>query len=225
MRCIASVLAAVMGITIAARVQGRSNSNVGESPRDQFAGFDLARNDGRQGMRETSIKSQSATTIDTSVMINRAVQDVFGFYRDFRNLPRFLGDVIAVAQIEPATSQWTIQGPLGIRVNWTIRLTEERRDELIRYETVTAPALKTYWTIHFAPGSAAGETEVREVMQAPLGLLGRAALALVGKHPAGEVASNLHRLKELMEIGRVSDTSYAVAGKFATHPNQGDRWK
>jgi hypothetical protein len=30
-----------------------------------------------------------------------------------------------------------------------------------------------------------------------------------------EVTSNLHRLKEIMETGKVTDTSYAVAGKFA----------
>src|SRR5260221_10007991 len=71
------------------------------------------------------------------------------------------------------------------------------------------------WEIHFAPGSQAGETEIREVMKVPLGRPGRAALALLGKFPAGEVAANLHRLKQIMETGRVTDTSYAVAGKFA----------
>jgi hypothetical protein len=52
-------------------------------------------------------------------------------------------------------------------------------------------------------------------MQAPLGRLGRAALALIGKFPAEEVSSNLRSLKEVMETGRVTDTSYSVAGKFA----------
>ena|SRR2546425_12604978 len=123
---------------------------------------------------------------------------------------------MAVEQIGPATSRWTIQGPLGIRANWTIKVTEERPNESIRYETVTSPGLRTYWEIHFATGSDAGETEVREVMRAPLGRLGRAALALVGKFPAKEVSSNLHRLKEVMETGRVTDTSYSVAGKFVS---------
>jgi len=42
--------------------------------------------------------------------------------------------------------------------------------------------------------------------------LGRAALALIGKFPAEEQSSNLHRLKEVLETGRVTDTSYSVAG-------------
>ncbi len=49
----------------------------------------------------------------------------------------------------------------------------------------------------------------------PFGRLGRAALGVTGKSPAEEVSSNLHRLKQIMETGRVTDTSYSVAGKFA----------
>ena len=166
-------------------------------------------------MQRTSLLSQGEDTIIASATIQRAVGEVFRFYRDFKNLPSFLGDVMAIDQIDPVTSRWTIQGPLGIRANWTIRVTEERMNELIRYETVGLPGLRTYWEIHFAPGSQPGATEVREVMKAPLGRWGRAALALIGKFPAEEVSANLHRLKEVMETGSVTDTSYSVAGKFA----------
>ena len=39
-------------------------------------------------------------------------------------------------------------------------------------------------------------------MEIPLGRLGRVGLALIGKFPAEEVSSNLHRLKEVMETGK-----------------------
>ena len=152
--------------------------------------------------------------IEASVGIDCPVEEVFKYYRDFENLPSFLGDVMAVEQIGPATSRWTIQGPLGIRTKWTTRVTEERPNELIRYETVTSPRLRTYWEIYFAPGSEAGETQVREVMKPPLGRLGRTALALLGKFPAEEAKANLHRLKQVMETGKVTDTSYSVRSKF-----------
>jgi hypothetical protein len=42
------------------------------------------------------------------------------------------------------------------------------------------------------------------VMKTPLGRVGRAALALIGKFPSEEVSANLHRLKEVMETGRVA---------------------
>ncbi len=164
-------------------------------------------------MRRTWSPSSGENTIEARITIQRPVDRVFRFYRDFQNLPRFLGDVMAIEEIDPGTFRWTIQGPLGIRAHWTVRVTEERPNELIRYETVTAPGLRTYWEIHFAPGSEASETEVREVMKAPLGRLGRAALALIGKFPAEEVSSNLHRLKQVMETGRVTDTKLFRGGQ------------
>jgi uncharacterized membrane protein len=164
-------------------------------------------------MQETPARPDK-DSIEATVSIRRPVEEVFSFYRDFTNLPSFLGDVMAVEPIGTANSRWTIQGPLGIRASWTIRVTDVLPNQLIRYETVAPPGLRTCWEVRFASGSAATETEVRETLKVPLGRLGRAALALIGKFPAEEVASNLHRLKQLMETGRVTDTSYAVPGKF-----------
>jgi uncharacterized membrane protein len=163
--------------------------------------------------------------IEAKIVIERPVDEVFSFYRNFKNLPRFLGDVIDVEPIDSVTSHWTIEGPLGVRVHWMTKVTEERTDKLIRYETITSPPLKTFWEIYFAAGPRVGETTVREVMKVPFGTLGRAALALIGKPPNEEIAANLHRLKQIIETGRVTDMSYAVAGKFAprNHRARGSR--
>jgi uncharacterized membrane protein len=93
-------------------------------------------------------------------------------------------------------------------------VTEQQTNAVIRYETVTSPALRTQWEVYFGRGTGADQTEVREVMKTPFGQIGRMSLALIGKCPSAEVASNLQRLKEVMETGMASDTSNAVAGKF-----------
>jgi uncharacterized membrane protein len=154
-------------------------------------------------------------SIEASIVIRRPLEEVFAFFRDFTNLPKFMGDVMAVKPIDTTTSRWTIQGPLRIRRKWTIRVTEERANELVCYELGGLRALKTRWEVRFRRGASSGETEVREVMTGPLGRFSRATTALLGKHPAEEVSSNLHRLEQLMETGSVSDTRYAVPGKFA----------
>src|SRR5262249_44685248 len=150
----------------------------------------------RRLMARTSPQDQSK--IEASIQIGRPVREVFGFYRDFRNLPRFLGDVMAIEQTGPKTTRWTIQGPLGIRAHWTVEVTDERPDAVIRYETVGSPGLRARWEITFAPGTSPGTTEVREVMTSPLGMFGLAALAVIGKFPAREVSANLRRLKQLL---------------------------
>jgi uncharacterized membrane protein len=167
-------------------------------------------------MRKTSLLPQNGHSIEGSITIERTVSEVFAFYRDFRNLPRFLGDVMAVEQTSPVTYRWTIQGPLRLQANWAIRVSEEHANELIRYETAAPPGLRTYWEIYFEPASTDGSTKVREVLKAPLGSLGRAALALVGKFPSAEVTANLRRLKQVIETGRVTDVSYSIPDKFRT---------
>jgi uncharacterized membrane protein len=93
-------------------------------------------------------------------------------------------------------------------------VTKERADELIRYEATSVPGLKTYWGVYFAKQHGPAATAIRETMKLPLGWLGPVALAVIGKHPAEEVSANLRRLKELMETGRETHTTYAVPGKF-----------
>ena len=168
----------------------------------------------RRKHMQTDPTSSGKNQIEATVTIQRPVSEVFAFYSDFRNLPSFLGDVMEIEPTGPATSRWTIEGPFGIRVHWTTEVTEERTNELIRYETATSSATKTYWEIYFSPGAEPGETQVREVMKAPGGRLVMDALALIGKFPAQEVAANLHRFKQIMETGRETDTTYAVSGKF-----------
>ena len=73
--------------------------------------------DRSQLMQATSILRDD-NMIEASVGIDCPVEEVFKYYRNFENLPSFLGDVMAVEQIGPATSRWTIQGPLGIRMKY-----------------------------------------------------------------------------------------------------------
>lgn len=156
------------------------------------------------------------TKAEGTVRIQRPTGEVFEFYRDFTNLPKFLGDVMSIDSTGEKTSRWTIHGPLGRKVQWDAEVITEERNSLIRYQTTSFRGLKTTWNIHF---SAAGDgvsdsTDVREVMEVPLGGAGMKALALFGHPPNEEIAANLVRLKQLMETGRVTETRHAVPGKF-----------
>ena len=76
--------------------------------------------------------SSGQNQIEASVTIQRPVSEVFAFYRDFKNLPSFLGDVMEIEPTGPASSRWTIESPFGIRVHGMTEVTEERTNELIR---------------------------------------------------------------------------------------------
>lgn len=162
----------------------------------------------------TGTPEPDRNAVQGSVRIGRPVAEVFAFYRDFTNLPLFLGDVMAVEPLGPTTSRWTIQGPFGLQEHWVATVTADRANELISYETDASPATRAHWDIHFAATETPNETEVREVMRIPFGVVGRAALRSIGKPPGAEVEANLNRLKQLLETGKVTDTRHSVSGKF-----------
>ncbi|KGT80344.1 hypothetical protein MA20_06900 [Bradyrhizobium japonicum] len=155
----------------------------------------------------------SRPSIEDNIVIERPVADVFAFYSDFRNLPKFLGDVVRVEPADSNVWRWTVQGPFGAKIHWTSVITEREQGRRIFYETSSA-MFKTRWEVTFAEGQTRNETVVYERLFEPGGRLGSFVLAMLGKHPAAEVHSNLHRLKQLIENGRVTDLSNAVPGKF-----------
>jgi uncharacterized membrane protein len=152
--------------------------------------------------------------IEGRVFINRAPETIFAFYSDFRNLPRFLGDVMDVQLMSPTRSRWTIEGPFRLRAHWDIEIMKVIPNVLIRYQLADSSIAKSTWEIRFEPTGDPSVTEVREILTAPLGKLDLMAMALIGKYPQDEVRANLHRLKQLLETGQITDTSYAVKGKF-----------
>src|ERR1700738_3767296 len=150
-----------------------------------------------------------------SVTMARPVHDVFEFYRNLENLPSFLGDVMSVEKIGPSLYRWVVSGPFGVEVQWKVRVTELREDSLIRYQTVSR--LSASWTVIFSTMPGQASTRVEERMTIPFGAVGKALLGLVGKPPALEIASNLNRLKQLLEKGSITDLSHSVPGKFVRH--------
>jgi uncharacterized membrane protein len=167
-------------------------------------------------MRERPPAGGQNDEIGSTVRIERPVAPIFTFYRDFRNLPLFLGDVMSVEPTGDVTSRWTIQGPLRIRIHWDVEVTQERENASISYRTASPRGLQTVWDVFFTPEPGVDATQVREVMTLPLGKFARAGLSLIGKPPADEIEANLNRLKQFMETGRVTDLRHAVPGKFAS---------
>src|SRR5258705_13702382 len=51
-------------------------------------------------------------------IVNRAPEEIYTFWRDFRNLPRFMRHLEAVEDLGEGRSEWTAKGPAGTKVKW-----------------------------------------------------------------------------------------------------------
>ena len=151
-----------------------------------------------RGKRGQGIRVEEATTI------NRPRAEVFAFWRNFENLPRFMDHLEAVQVIDENRSRWVGKAPAGARVEWDAEIHNEIPNELIAWRSLPGSEVDHTGSVHFRPAGDA--TEVRVILRygPPGGRLGAAVARLLGEEPSRQVAEDLRRFKQVLEAGEVS---------------------
>jgi uncharacterized membrane protein len=146
-----------------------------------------------------------------SITVGRPVSDVYAFWRDFTNFPRFMHHVEFVERLDKGRSRWRATGPGGTRAEWVSEIVEERRDELIAWRSVETSDLYNAGKVTFrrAPRDEGTIVTVEMHYAPPGGRIGAALLKLFRKEPGQQVIDDLRRFKQVMETGEVlySDAS------------------
>jgi uncharacterized membrane protein len=152
-----------------------------------------------------SVRRGQGIKVEDSVIINRPVLEVYRFWRNFENLPRFMDHLESVTVIDENTSHWVAKGPAGTRIEWDAVIHNEIDDELIAWRTLPGAEVSSAGSVHFTP-AAGGATEVRVVLsyEPPAGWLGAAVAKLLGEEPSQQVEDDLRRLKQVMDAGETA---------------------
>lgn len=154
-----------------------------------------------------SLESGEGTRIDRTAFIARPPAELFRFWRQLDNLPRFMDNLESVTVLDEHRSHWVAKGPLGTRVEWDAEVHNEIPDELIAWRSLPGSEVDQAGSVHFTP---TGEgTDVRVVLRyaAPAGKLGDAVARLLGDDPSQQIADDLRRLKQVMETGDLPSVS------------------
>lgn len=148
---------------------------------------------------------ERARDVVHAITINRPTAEVYAFWHDFENLPRFMQHLESVRVIDAGRSHWVANGPAGTTVEWDAEIVEERPNELIAWRSLAGADLQHAGTVRFqpAPGKRGTEVQVQLDYQPPVGALGTAVAWLFGEAPGQQVAADLRRFKQIMETGEV----------------------
>ena len=77
----------------------------------------------------------TTTLVGRTVTINRPRQELYAFWRDFRNLPLFMENIESVTVIDERRSHWVVRAPAGTTVEWDSVITEDIPGELIAWQS------------------------------------------------------------------------------------------
>ena len=157
-----------------------------------------------------------------SVTVGRPVEEVFAFWRNFENLPRFMRHLRTVRVLDDRRSHWIARAPAGKNVEWDAEIVEEQPNELIAWRSLAGADVHNAGVVRFQPAPGGRGTEVRVELEyhPPFGKLGSKVAKLFREEPGQQVRDDLHHFKQVMETGEIlfSDASKQPG----PHPAQPD---
>lgn len=174
--------------------------------RESDAPLTAARHKGAVGDEiAEELEWDDAVAVGRTVLINRPREELYAFWRDFRNLSRFMMNVERVEMVDDRLSHWIVKSPGGT-VEWDSMITEDAPGERIAWSSVEGADIKNTGLIEFRDNSAGRGTEVSAtiIYEPPGGELGRTIAKLFGKEPKVQARRDLRRFKQLMETGEIS---------------------
>jgi len=163
-------------------------------------------------------RGHGGNVIGRTVTINRPRHELYAFWRDFGNLPRFMENVRAVEKLDERRSRWTIEAPGGGTIEFESAIVEERPDELIAWQSTEDASVRNEGRIVFrdAPDGRGTEVEATIAYDAPGGAAGRALAKLLQKEPKIQARRELKRFKQVMETGEIATSARRPRAETAT---------
>ena len=152
-----------------------------------------------------------------AVTINRPAADLYKFWRNFSNLPRFMENIRSVTEgATPGMSHWVVKGPKG-DVEFDSKIIEDIPNERIAWASAEDADVENAGVIEFRQGPEGRGTEVRVLISfdPPMGGPGRMIAGWMQKDPHIQAKRDLRRFKQLMETGEIA-TSPANQDKPAS---------
>jgi uncharacterized membrane protein len=150
-------------------------------------------------------------TLHAAITVKRPREEVYRFWRDLTNLPRFMMHLESVQVIDQRYSHWIATGPAGKTVEWDAEITDDRPGAFIAWRSDEGAMVRNSGVVRFtdAPGGRGTEVRVELRYDPPGGVVGATFARLMGEHPDQQVRDDLRRFKQVMETGEVvrSDAS------------------
>jgi uncharacterized membrane protein len=206
---------------LGAAFAGKSNKNrlaaataavAGITALDLFDAMQLTRKKRGGGGRDMRVTK--------AITVNRPAEEVYRFWRDFENFPRFMDHVESVRSNGDRRSHWKAKGPAGKTIEWDAEIVEDRPNELIAWRSVAGSEVENSGLVRFksAPGGRGTEVHVEMEYDPPGGLVGVAVAKVFGAEPAGQMTTDLRQFKQMVELGEVVHSDASIVGE--PHPAQ-----
>jgi uncharacterized membrane protein len=208
---VVAATAAVAGVTVVDFITGQQLSKQGNGAE--------SRTNGAPETQQRQAGSGGVHVVET-ITIKRPRHEVYGFWHNFENLPRFMAHLESVQVLDNNRSRWKAKAPAGATVEWEAETIEDRPNELIVWRSLEGSSVPNSGWVQFkdAPGNRGTEVRVELQYQPPGGKIGALFAKFFGEEPQQQVKGDLRRFKQVMETGEIVHSDASI--HKGMHPAQ-----
>lgn len=158
---------------------------------------------GETAAHVTEAKGSSVTA--QAVTINKPVSEVYGYFRNFANLPSFMENVERIDLRDDKLSHWVVKAPGGTTVEWDARVTDEEPDRFVAWTSEPGADVPNSGRVEFRDAGARGTVVSATILyDPPAGIIGKLVAKIFQREPAIQSRRDLNRFKQLMETGEIA---------------------
>ncbi len=180
----------------------------------EAAGVNTAEGGGTSLMRRAAGILSGTVRVKKATTVNSSPAEVYQYWRNFENLPRFMQHLESVTRLEGDRWHWKAKAPLGMTVEWDAELTSDVENQRIGWASVEGSDIPNSGTVEFRPTVDRGtEVIVTLMYEAPGGKIGEWAAWALGEEPSVQVADDLRRFRSIMETGTIMTTEGQPSGR------------
>ncbi len=170
--------------------------------------------------------TRTAIHVSKDITIERPLLEVFRFWSNFENLPRFMQHLESVTLHQDGCSHWVAKAPLGMHVEWDADIVDFEANKLISWRSRPGSVVPNEGCVRFNANSD-GSTAVHVSLDyhPPAGAIGATIARVFGAAPEVQVEDDLKHFKEIMESSEIGagTQSLEAGGKLNDVPAPGSK--
>jgi uncharacterized membrane protein len=161
----------------------------------------------------TALAGSKGIIVEEAVTILAPIDELYGFWRNFENLPRFMTHLLSVRVLDPIASHWVARAPAGRQVTWDAEIINEVPFKVIGWRSVEGAQIVNAGSVNFSDlGERGTQVTVKLQYAPPGGKLGASLAWMFGEEPSIQIRDDLRRLKQIIEAGEVLTTTGQPVG-------------
>ena len=105
---------------------------------------------------EPSAYFERGIHVQESVTINKSPADLYAFWKDFENLPRFMNHLNRVTKLDDTRSRWEAKAPAGTSVSWDAEIINDEPNALIAWRSLGGATVDNAGSVASSPAPTGG---------------------------------------------------------------------